>query len=1377
MLNQFELATAIVKHPLVVAPDSPLTEAIALMSGTDLSSTEQSEDWTSGVSGEAVLPDRTHRPLSSADELEFSISPSCVLVVVEQRPVGILTERDVVRLGIERPSLGEVLVQDVMTSPVTTLSEKTFTDLFVALDILSHHQIRHLPLVDEHDCLLGLLTYDSLRRALRPVDLLRLRQVHEVMQRDVVCASPETSMLAIARLMTERGVSSVVIVEEGPRAVVEGREASVGEVGVLPSSKPDVDRLTASEPSLSGTLSETRRTRSPIGIITERDIVQLHALGRDLSACNARQCMSCPVFTVQANDSLWVVQELMNQRNIRRVIVVSEQRELLGIVTQSSLLQMLNPLELYKLTELLEEKVLRLEEENHRLLQIRTLELEQQVLERTRVLELQARREQLVSTIADQIRASLDLEMILNATVQGVRALLECDRVIVYQFHPDLSGIVIAEALRETDGNAGHSFLHSTVHDPCLSEEWLEPYRKGKIRIINDVYNEAISVCHQEMMVSFEVRAKIMVPIVVQDRLWGLLLASYRDRVHDWQQEEIELGRQLSIQVAIAIQNATAYQQARSELEERIRAEAALRSSEQRFRAIFDNMFQLIGLLAPDGTVLEANHTALALAGLQHDDVVGRPFWETFWWQTSPDTQAQLRQAIAHAAQGEFVRYEVVIQTVGRTLMPIDFSLRPLMNETGQVTLLIPEGRDLSEAKRIEAERQRALESLQASEQRYATLAAAAPVGIFRTDAQGRCIYANQRCCEIAGHSSEVALDFAWHATLHPEDRERVIHAAQQAVQEGRSFVAEYRFLHPDGMVRWVLGQTVAERDSDGQIVGYVGTVTDISDRKQAEAERLQTQLQTQQLQRELTLLESILDTILAGYWDWDLSSDRLYLSPGFKRMFGYEDEELPNAIATWHSLLFEEDLPKVLSSLERHGQSYGQIPIHEEVRYHHKDGSTVWVLYLGQVIEWSADQTPLRAIGCHIDIGDRKAYEAQLQQTNHELARATRLKNEFLATMSHELRTPLNAILGLTEGLQELVFGPINEQQHTALTTIEESGNHLLELIDDILDLSKIEAGQVQLHPTLTSIGTVCYSSLSLIHSEAVKKQLQLQVNLPSRLPDLLIDERRIRQVLINLLNNAVKFTPDGGCITLDVEWQAVPASPHHPVLSSVRITVRDTGIGIAAHNLDKLFQPFSQVDSALSRQYEGTGLGLALVKRLVELHQGTVGVVSRPGVGSQFFFQLPCPEGAIPPDKPPAEQTPSMVLPVASATAPLVLLVEDNRANVMTISSYLEAKGYRVLLAKTGREAIALAVATPPDIILMDIQMPEMNGLEAIQHLRRHPHLALVPIIALTALAMPGDREACLGAGANEYLTKPIRMQQLVSLIQQFLQGDRPQ
>lgn len=406
-----------------------------------------------------------------------------------------------------------------------------------------------------------------------------------------------------------------------------------------------------------------------------------------------------------------------------------------------------------------------------------------------------------------------------------------------------------------------------------------------------------------------------------------------------------------------------------------------------------------------------------------------------------------------------------------------------------------------------------------------------------------------------------------------------------------------------------------------------------------------------------------------------------------------------------------------------------------------------------------------------------------QLRRLKEAAESTNRAKSEFLANMSHELRTPLNTILGMSEALQEHVFGELNEQHQQPLKMIERSGAHLLSLINDVLDLAKIESGQLMLSCERTAIIPLCQSSLAFIQQQAFKKDIHIKKHFASNLPKVMVDERRMRQALINLLSNAVKFTPEGGKITLEVSVIPSLANAENNTISEqsyMSIAVRDTGIGIAPEHLKKLFQPFVQIDSALNRNYEGTGLGLALVQHIVTLHGGQVTVISDVGLGSCFTMHIPCDVSLTPQSEtyPLSSIDTSQSVNVLSHStvtqdASVILLAEDNMENISAVSRYLEAKGYHIVVARNGDAAVEMASSCSPDVILMDIQMPGMNGLDAIQHIRASSQLVDVPIIALTALAMSGDRQRCLEAGATEYLSKPASLKHLQTMIQDLLKG----
>jgi signal transduction histidine kinase/CheY-like chemotaxis protein len=411
------------------------------------------------------------------------------------------------------------------------------------------------------------------------------------------------------------------------------------------------------------------------------------------------------------------------------------------------------------------------------------------------------------------------------------------------------------------------------------------------------------------------------------------------------------------------------------------------------------------------------------------------------------------------------------------------------------------------------------------------------------------------------------------------------------------------------------------------------------------------------------------------------------------------------------------------------------------------------------------------------------EARTAELRAANTELARAVRAKDEFLATMSHELRTPLTAILAFSDMLFEEVYGPLNERQCRAVVDIRDSGHHLLDLINDVLDVAKMEAGTLTLDIGLVDVNLVCWASLRLVEQVAKRKHLRISTSFDRAVKAIRGDERRVKQMLVNLLSNAVKFTPEGGDIGLEVrgDYEA----------HSVHFTVWDTGIGIAEEDVKCLFQPFVQLDTSLSREHGGTGLGLALVHRMTELHGGGVTVESEPGQGSRFTISLPweentadigvereialktsseAPETGLTGHDDLTDRDLSSTMDV-EADIPLILLAEDNPVGRQALVDFLQEQGYRVAVAQDGATALHIARHQPPDLILMDIQMPGVDGLEATRRVRADASLHDIPIIALTALAMPGDRERCLEVGANAYVSKPIGLNRLLTTIESQL------
>lgn len=409
-------------------------------------------------------------------------------------------------------------------------------------------------------------------------------------------------------------------------------------------------------------------------------------------------------------------------------------------------------------------------------------------------------------------------------------------------------------------------------------------------------------------------------------------------------------------------------------------------------------------------------------------------------------------------------------------------------------------------------------------------------------------------------------------------------------------------------------------------------------------------------------------------------------------------------------------------------------------------------------------------------DISDRKATERQLLQAKEAAEAGSRAKSEFLAMMSHELRTPLNAVLGLSQLMRQEIFGTLNEKQKEYVSCIQSSGEHLLALINDILDLSKVEAGKEQLTFVPLDIQHLCDYCLAMVREQAHEQGLKLKLEIDPQTRILIADERRCKQMLLNLLSNAVKFTPTGEVllsVTKRPISSRVSGSAASTSIQEICFTVKDTGIGIASHHLPLLFEPFRQLDSGLNRQFTGTGLGLALTRSLARLHGGEVTVRSNLGEGSQFTLCLPdrLLEECILPSFP---QDPGVI---QGQSCPLwaksrILLVETDERSALILKDYLQVIGHRVEHLIDGQDFLQKVREFKPSLILMDVQLRgDYTGFDLLAQLRREPDTKNLKVVMVTAMAMAGDRERCLEAGANEYLSKPIGIAQLEAILMRFL------
>jgi PAS domain S-box-containing protein len=576
-----------------------------------------------------------------------------------------------------------------------------------------------------------------------------------------------------------------------------------------------------------------------------------------------------------------------------------------------------------------------------------------------------------------------------------------------------------------------------------------------------------------------------------------------------------------------------------------------------------------------------------------------------------------------------------------------------------------------------------------------------------------------------------------------PEAQEVIRQLVLACVQNGQPWDVLLPMTTARGRRIWVRSVGQVER-REGQPHSLVGALQDVTESQEARAA----------LERSQERLQRALEGSAIALWDLDVPGETIYLSEQWSVMLGGEARETRCTAQELLDGVPLDDLPRIQQALEPvlGGASPRYVVQH---RIKRRDGTLLWIHSEGRVADRDANGAPLRMIGTNRDISMSKAAEHELRIARDAADASSKAKSQFLATMSHEIRTPLNGIIGMTRLMLDEQLAP-EVRRHADL--IDRSAQSLLTLVNDILDVSKIEAGQMEIEQVPFDLHDLLEDLSSLYRLRATEKSLLFRARLDPQVPQyVLADPTRLRQVLVNLLGNALKFTSTGW-IGLDVRVTREEAA------YVMQFTVADTGIGIPTEVVPQLFTRFMQADSSTSRQFGGSGLGLAIVRQLVDLMGGTVDVRSTPGKGSRFVVTLP----VLPAQAPAQASVWVDIEPPAQGLR--ILLAEDNTTNQVVAFGMLRKLGYdSVTIANDGAEALEMALDQPYDVILMDCQMPEMDGYEATRRLRAAGCDAV--IIAMTANAIKGDRERCIEAGMNDYVTKPVDLKLLRALLAKWL------
>jgi len=645
------------------------------------------------------------------------------------------------------------------------------------------------------------------------------------------------------------------------------------------------------------------------------------------------------------------------------------------------------------------------------------------------------------------------------------------------------------------------------------------------------------------------------------------------------------------------------------------------------------------------------------------------------------------------------------------------------------------------------AERERAEQALRDSEALYHSLVESLPLNIFRKDREGRFTFGNQLFCETLKKQPEEFLGKTDIDFYPPDLAAKYRQDDQRVMETGAVYETVEEHQKPDGEKIFVEVIKAPLRDSRDEIIGIQGIFWDVTEREQAE----------EALRQAEEKYRSIFENAVEGIFQTSPDGRFLSANPTLARIYGYDSaEELIAVINSIERQIYVD--PNRRTEFMRQIEAHGVVSDFVSQVYR-KDGSIIWILENARAVRDA--QGALRYYeGTVMDITERIRAEAELQRAKEAAEAATRAKSEFLANMSHEIRTPMNGIIGMTELALDTDLTP---EQREYLTTVLDSADALLNLLNDILDFSKIEAGKLDLDLVEFDLRESLEDTLKTLAVRAHKKGLELACHIPPDIPDTLLgDPARLRQMIVNLVGNAIKFTHEGEVI-VGVQIESLT-----DVEIGLHFTVTDTGIGIPPEKQQMIFEAFTQADGSIARRYEGTGLGLAITSELVALMGGRMWVESKVGKGSVFHF------------------TARFGLATQAATRTLagrldvqglsVLVVDDNATNRRILQEMLTNWGMKPTVVESGREALeamrrAAASGEGYALVLLDAMMPEMDGFTLAETIQQHPELAGATIMMLSSAGLPADRARCERMGLAAYLTKPIRQSDLLDAILKVL------
>ncbi|MBD3669576.1 MAG: response regulator [Gammaproteobacteria bacterium] len=664
----------------------------------------------------------------------------------------------------------------------------------------------------------------------------------------------------------------------------------------------------------------------------------------------------------------------------------------------------------------------------------------------------------------------------------------------------------------------------------------------------------------------------------------------------------------------------------------------------------------------------------------------------------------------------------------------VESTITPILDDSGKPYQYVSIRTDITE-------QQITSENLARSEERLRQSQQYANIGTWDLDIHSNELFWSERIGPLFGYDEVVETNYDnFINAVHPDDRQLVINAVDDCIEHGKPYDIEHRIIRSDGEVRWLSERGDVTRDNDYKPLHMLGVVQDITARKQAEQALKASQTNLIQAQKQAML----------GNWEANLKTGELYWSNVIYEIFGLDPETYTPSIEAFHLTVHPDDRNTVLQCVKDAETSGLQDIVHRIIR---PDGEVRYVHELARV-QYDDHGKATTLLGTVQDITNLKRVEEKLIAAKEEAEAANQAKSDFLSRMSHELRTPMNAILGFAQLMESDDDDPLSEGQLSSMDQILKASWHLLNLINEVLDLSRIESGNLEISLESVDAHGVINECLQL--SEAQARQRQITVHYSNSKPRYVwADYTRLKQVVLNLITNAIKYNKNGGSINIDC----------HPHGERVRIEIRDTGIGIAEDKINHLFEPFNRL-GADRTEIEGTGIGLVISRRLVEIMGGDIGVDSTYGEGSVFFFDLAMAEAHASEESTDEETTENTG--TENNGDYNILYVEDNPANLTLVQHILSRiEGVSLHTETSGIDGLSTARRMIPDLIILDINLPEMEGTEIAQALKADTNTQDIPLIAISANAMPSDINRALNVGFEDYLTKPINVEEFIEVI----------